>query len=538
MYRRAFLVVAYLLIAAVIGLAFVWPPILWSLLVIIPLTIVGTWDAFQKQHAVLRNFPLIGHFRYVFEAIRPEIQQYFVESDTDGRPFNREFRALVYQRAKGDLDTTPFGTQVNVYEHGYEWMNHSLRARPGQKAERRVRIGGPACLQPYEASHLNISAMSYGSLSSHSIRALGLGAKAGGFWLNTGEGGVSDHHLDTGADLVWQVGTGYFGCRAPDGSFDAEAFEKRSAHPHIKMIELKLSQGAKPGHGGILPAAKITPEIARIRGVERGKDVVSPPGHSTFNTPVGLLKFVQQLRELSRGKPIGIKLCIGDRVEFLCVVKAMLETGIYPDFIVVDGAEGGTGAAPLEFSNSVGWPMREALVFVHNVLTGADIRQHIRVIASGKIITGFHMVRALALGADLLNSARGFMLALGCIQARRCNSNHCPVGVATQDPTLMRGLVVSDKAPRVARYHEETIHSLLSLCGAAGLDEPQGIRPEHVWRRTDERTSRHYGEIYDFLEPGALLRDPLPEAYRAEWLEASGDAFRQAGSVAGIARTA
>jgi len=527
MYRCLFLWVSLLLVAGVVAWSIVWRPALWTLVVLLPLITLGLRDVLQTRHAVLRNWPLIGRFRYVFEAIRPEIQQYFVESNTDGAPFNREFRAVAYQRAKDELDTLPFGTQNDVYRVGYEWMNHSLAPRSPAPEPPRIRIGGPDCTQPYDASYLNTSAMSFGSLSSNAVRAVNRGARAGGFAQNTGEGGISPYHLEGGGDLIYQVGTGYFGCRAADGSFSPERFEVQAARDTVKMIELKLSQGAKPGHGGILPAKKVTEEIAAIRGVPVGQRVDSPPAHRAFDTPVGMLTFIAQMRELARGKPVGIKLCVGDRADIFSLCKAMLATGITPDYIAVDGGEGGTGAAPLEFSNSVGWPMREGVVFVHNALVGSGLRERVKIIASGKIITGFHMVRALAMGADLCAAARAFMFSLGCIQARRCNSNHCPVGVATQTPGLVKGLHVGDKADRVKNYHAETVHGFLELLGAAGLPNPEALKPRHVWRRVDALQSLHYAQIYHYLQAGALLQDPVPAPYRMDWEAATEEQFHR-----------
>ncbi|HPF37243.1 MAG TPA: FMN-binding glutamate synthase family protein [Phycisphaerae bacterium] len=515
---RQFLLISLIVFALVGCVGYVWPPMLWTLIFLFPLFMLGVLDAIQTRHAVRRNFPIIGHFRYLFEAIRPEINQYFIESDTDGTPFNREQRSIVYQRAKLALQTLPFGTQRDVYEPGYEWMNHSLGAKHPTEESARIRIGGDACKRPYEASLLNISAMSYGSLSSAAIRALNGGAKIGGFYHNTGEGGLSRYHLEPGGDVVWQIGTGYFGCRNHDGTFDPGAFEKRASHDHVKMIEIKLSQGAKPGHGGILPAAKITDEIAEIRGVPKGRDVLSPPAHSAFDSPRGLLEFVAKLRDLSGGKPTGFKLCLGHPAEFLSICLAMRETGIYPDFVTVDGGEGGTGAAPLEFSNSIGAPLTEGLVFVHNALVGFDFRPRVRVIASGKVVTAFNLAARLAAGADLCNSARGFMFSLGCIQARRCNSNHCPVGVATQKPSLVRGLDVTDKTHRVANFHRETMEAFQELLGAAGLSHPDELRPLHIYRRVSETRVETYAEIYHYLKPGDLLAATPPGAHWEKWL--------------------
>ncbi len=513
--RKKFIYGACFLVAG-IGLAAVWwPPILWSFVLICPLILLGILDIVQTKRAIRRNFPLFGRLRYLFESIRPEIQQYFVESDTTGRPFSRMYRSVVYQRAKREMDTTPFGTQLNVYEDNYEWMSHSINALDFFKINDhpRVTVGGPHCLQPYSSSVFNISAMSYGSLSKNAVMALNEGAKIGGFYHNTGEGGLTDYHLAGGGDIVWQIGTGYFGCRHPDGNFNPDAFQQKAQHPQVKMVEIKLSQGAKPGHGGMLPGAKVTEEIARIRLVEVGKDVDSPPYHRAFSTPLGLLDFVNQLRDLSGGKPVGFKLCLGHRSEFLAICKAMVQTGIYPDFITVDGGEGGTGAAPLEFSNSVGMPLRDALAFVYDCLTGFDLKRHIKIIASGKIATGFDLVKNFALGADICNSARGMMMALGCIQALECNANTCPTGVATQDPALAKGLVVADKKIRVANFHHETVRSAGELMGAAGIQHPDDIHRVYIHRRISPNRVETYLDSYPYIPTGSLLQKPYPEAF-------------------------
>ncbi|MCB0356450.1 MAG: FMN-binding glutamate synthase family protein, partial [Bdellovibrionales bacterium] len=465
-----FIIISLVVFSTVGTIALIWPPILFSLVVFLPLFLLGLLDGLQKRQAVRRNFPLIGNLRYFFELIRPELQQYFVESNHSGRPVPREFRSVVYQRAKGQLETLPFGTQRDVHAEGHEWVHHSMDPQNLNFKDIRVTIGGPQCTKPYSASVMNISAMSYGALSKAAITALNLGAKEGDFFHNTGEGGISSYHLQ-GGDLCWQIGTGYFGCRTKEGHFCPDSFAKKSQLDVVKLIEIKISQGAKPGKGGLLPGSKVTAEVAEIRGVELGKDVVSPSKHSAFSTPRELLEFVEKLRNLSGGKPVGFKLCVGHHSEFFAICKAMVKTKIYPDFITVDGSEGGTGAAPLEFSNSVGRPLDEGLAFVVDTLNGFDLRDKIKIIAAGKVFTSFHMLTKLALGADLVNSARGMMLALGCIQALKCNSNHCPVGVATTNPHLVRGLNVADKYLRVHRYHDRTVKTFVDILGAMGYSE-------------------------------------------------------------------
>ncbi len=523
--RRAFVGTAAAVVITIAGLATVWPSTLWALVVVGPLIAIGVADMVQTRQTVRRNFPLIGHGRYLMELIRPEINQYFIESNNDGRPFSRNDRSVVYARAKGQLDTLPFGTQLDVYEVGYEWINHSLAPVVPDPAGARVLVGGADCRQPYSASIFNVSAMSYGSLSRNAILALNAGAKMGNFAHNTGEGGLSPHHLGPGGDLIWQIGTGYFGCRNRDGTFSIEEFRKRATLPSVKMIELKLSQGAKPGHGGILPAKKLTPEIIEIRGVEPGRDVISPPAHTTFSTPRGLMEFIKRLRDASDGKPVGFKLCVGKRHEFLGVVKAMLVTGILPDFIAVDGGEGGTGAAPLEFSDSVGTPLNDGLSFVNNALVGAGLRGEIRLIAAGKVNTGFDIATKLALGADLCSAARAMMLAVGCIQALRCNTNKCPTGVATQDPELVAGLHVGDKSHRVARFHKETVASFFEVLGAAGVAHPRDLKPWYVNRRVSSLETRTYATIYPSVDPGALLTQPATGLLANVWAVASPDRF-------------
>jgi len=505
--RRTFFVYCALAPTSTVLCSLLWGPLVWLLAPVAITMAIGLHDNFQTRHTVLRAYPILGHGRFLAERIRPEIQQYFVETNTNGTPFSRETREIVYQRAKGQRDKIPFGTQLDVYEPGHEFLAHSMYPKPAPTGVDRIVIGGPDCTQPFDTSLLNISAMSFGALSSAAVTALSEGAAAGGFALNTGEGGVSPYHLAGGADLIWQIGTGYFGCRTKSGSFDASRFADQASHPNVKAIEIKLSQGAKPGHGGILPGAKVTDEVAAIRGVAIGQTVTSPPVHSTFNDPAGLLEFVNLLRNLAGGKPVGIKLCVGKPAEVEALVTAMAVTGVRPDFIVVDGSEGGTGAAPPELSDSVGMPLREGLNFVHDVLVATEQRQHIRLIAAGKVATGFDMVRAVSLGADLCYSARAMMMALGCIQARRCHTNECPVGVATQDPQRSIALVVADKAQRVQHFHEGTMTNFLELVGAAGCEHPAELDRSAVNRRIDQTKIASYLDIYP-PTPVAFSRTP------------------------------
>ncbi|WP_342331529.1 FMN-binding glutamate synthase family protein [Pedobacter sp. FW305-3-2-15-E-R2A2] len=510
--RKAFIAIAAFLVTATVMISLAWPPFYWAFIFIGPIVILGVYDLYQPKHSIVRNYPVVGRLRYFMEDLRPKVYQYFVESDTNGKPFSRLNRSLIYQRAKKENDTIPFGTQLDVYENGYEWLSHSIAAISHTELDEdpRVLVGGPACKKPYSASIYNISAMSFGSLSQNAILALNGGAKLGNFAHNTGEGGISDYHANPGGDLIWQIGTGYFGCRHHDGSFNYDAFAERSQSEQVKMIEIKLSQGAKPGHGGILPAKKVTPEIARIRLVKEGFDVISPPAHAAFKTPLELVAFVQKLRELSGGKPVGIKLCIGRRSEFFAICKAMSETGTYVDFITVDGGEGGTGASPQEFSNAVGMPLREGVAFVYDVLSGFNLKQHIKIIASGKISSGFDLVKNIALGADLCNSARGMMFALGCIQALECNSNTCPTGVATQDASLMKGLVVEDKRVRVFNFHKLTVESAVELLGAAGLHHTYQLTRAYINRRIAPNVMQSYMESFPYIPEGSLLRTPYP----------------------------
>ena len=492
------------------------------------LVALGVHDLLQTHHSILRNYPVIGHLRFVLEFVRPEIRQYFIESDNEAAPFSRSQRSLVYQRAKGESDKRPFGTQLDVQAPGFEWINHSVA--PSQLATHDFRITiGPETAQPYSASVFNISAMSFGALSANAILALNAGAKRGSFAHDTGEGSISAYHRVHGGDLVWEIGSGYFGCRHADGSFDPEKFAQSARDPQVKLIEIKLSQGAKPGHGGVLPGPKVTPEIAAARGVPMGVDCVSPAAHSAFDTPLEMMQFIVRLRELSGGKPTGFKLCIGHPWEWFAMVKAMLASGITPDFIVVDGSEGGTGAAPVEFTDHVGSPLQEGLLLVHNTLRGAGLRGRIRLGCAGKVVSAFDIARMMALGADWCNSARGFMFALGCIQAQSCHTGRCPTGVTTQDPVRQRSLVVPDKAVRVYNFHQQTLHALQELVQAAGLQHPSDITAHHIVRRgSDHRVSSLAQLMPSQLPEGALLKadlSGLPLIYSQHWPVAVADSF-------------
>ena len=506
----------------------------WLVAVSGGLTAVGVIDLLQKKRALRRNYPILAHFRFFFESIRPEIRQYFLEDDMEATPFSRNQRSIVYQRAKRETDKRPFGTQLNVYADGYEWINHSIA--PAQIADPnfRIEIGNhPDCrrAQPYSASVFNISAMSFGSLSANAILALNGGAKAGGFMHDTGEGSISRYHREHGGDLVWEIGSGYFGCRTAEGGFSEERFVANATLPQVKMVELKLSQGAKPGQGGILPAAKVSIEIAAARGVPVGVDCLSPSKHSAFSTPIEMLHFIERLRNLSGGKPTGFKLAIGHPWEFFAIVKAMLVTGIVPDFITVDGGEGGTGAAPVEFSDHVGAPLQEALLLVHNTLVGANLRDKIKIAASGKIITAFDIARTIALGADYCNSARGFMFALGCVQSQSCHTDRCPTGVATQDELRQKALVVPDKTERVAYFHKNTVKALAELIAAAGLTHPNQLKPHHLVRRVSPNQVKLASALLPYLTPGELLdasqHHRLPPVFGLYWPMAQAESFQQ-----------
>lgn len=524
--RHLALTAVIVLSVVLAGLGFVSAWFLAPLPITLALAVLGLRDVSQRNHSILRNYPILAHIRFLLEKIRPEIRQYFLEGENDGAPFSRKKRSIVYQRAKGQLDKLPFGTQLDVYGDAFEWVHHSIAPAEPARESFRVTIGGPQCTQPYSASVFNISAMSFGALSANAITALNRGARLGRFAHDTGEGGISKYHRE-GGDIIWEIGSGYFGCRTEDGQFSAEEFARNAAEPGVKMIEIKLSQGAKPGHGGVLPGAKVSAEIAAARGVPQGKDCISPSRHAAFSTPVGLLQFVAELRRLSGGKPVGFKLCVGHPWEFLAICKAMLVTDILPDFIVVDGTEGGTGAAPLEFVDHIGMPLRDGLTFVHNALVGINKREHIRIGASGKVTSAFDLARAMALGADWCNSARGFMFALGCIQSLSCHTDKCPTGVATQDQDRQKALYVPNKATRVAQFHRSTVKVLTEVVAAAGIDHPSQFRPHHFFRRTSAGITT-YAEIYQPLAPGELLSGTDDIRFKTPWAMAQADTFSPA----------
>ncbi|QKV97027.1 FMN-binding glutamate synthase family protein [Streptomyces sp. NA02950] len=515
------LISALVAAVAAAGISAYW---LFAALPLTFLGLLGAWDLLQTRHSVLRNYPVLGHARFLLERIRPELQQYFIERNYDGRPFDRDVRSIVYERAKGTDAEEPYGTERDVYQSGYEFLVPSMAPCAVPRTPPRVRIGGPDCARPYGMALLNVSAMSFGSVSANAILALNRGAAAGGFAHDTGEGGVSEYHLRPGGDLIWEIGTGYFGCRTEEGDFDAAAFADKAAHDHVKCVSLKLSQGAKPGIGGVLPGAKVNAEIARARGVPEGRTVVSPPYHRVFSTPRELVHFIVRMRELSGGKPTGFKLCVGSRQQFLAVCKAMLAEGATPDFIVVDGAEGGTGAAPLEFADHVGTPLTEGLLTVHNALVGVGLRDRVKIGASGKIATGIDLVKRMVQGADYGNAARAMMFAVGCIQAQRCHTNTCPTGVTTQDPRRARALDVSDKTLRVQRFQEATVASALQIMASMGVTDPAQLRPHMLRRRIDPCTDHSYDTLYEWLAPGQLLAEP-PVSWAADWRAADPDRF-------------
>lgn len=525
--RKAFVISSAAALAVIILLGFINSKFLFLLCIAMPLVLLGFYDMMQTQKTIRRNFPLLGRMRYILEALGPGIRQYFIETDLDGKPFNRQQRSLVYQRSKKQTDANPFGTQLDVYAAGYEWINHSINAISFTDVDQnpRIKIGSSQCNKPYLASMFNISAMSFGSLSSVAVIALNEGAKLGKFYHNTGEGGLSPYHL-RGGDVVWNIGTGYFSCRTSDGRFSNEEFIKRATLDEVKMIEIKFSQGAKPGHGGILPKEKVTDEIASIRLVEKGHDVLSPPRHSAFSNPLELMNFVKLLRKGSGGKPIGIKICIGNKSEFISICKAMIATQTFIDFVTVDGGEGGTGAAPQEYSDHVGMPLRDALAFVYDALNGFGIKDQIKIICSGKIITGFDVIKNLAVGADVCNSARGMMFALGCIQALECHSNTCPTGVATQNPDLTKGLVPQEKSIRVASYQHETVKSAMELMASTGIAHPDDVGRSAVSTRIDRTHIATFDELYPELEKGCLLDlKSVPPLWVASWKKATIEQF-------------
>ncbi|GHD44635.1 Glutamate synthase domain-containing protein 2 [Marinobacter persicus] len=529
--------------ASVAGLIISLPITLWAgagyfiPLIFAALSALGTYDLLQRRHTISRNYPIMANFRYLFESIGPEIRQYFIQSDTEERPFSREQRAIVYQRAKDVLDKRPFGSQLQMYEEGFEWMSHSMTPTKIDNSDFRIVIG-KNCEKPYSASVFNISAMSFGSLSANAILALNEGARKGNFFHDTGEGSISRYHRRPGGDLVWEIGSGYFGCRNPDGTFNEDMFKKNASLDQVKMIEVKLSQGAKPGHGGILPGEKVTEEIAEARGVEVGEDCVSPASHSAFSTPVELMEFLHKLRELSGGKPVGFKLAIGHPWEWFAMVKAMLVTGKKPDFIVVDGGEGGTGAAPLEFINRLGTPMNEALLLVHNTLVGTNLREDIAIGAAGKITSAFNIAHTMALGADWCNSARGYMFALGCIQALNCHTGRCPSGVATQDPRRSNKLDVPLKSERVYNFHRKTLDALQNLLEASGLNHPSELGPENIIRRVSKTEVHSYLDLFPFLEPGSLLEGQTGlSIYDKYWTDADPHSFEPPVSIQRLRET-
>ncbi|QGU01586.1 Glutamate synthase [NADPH] large chain [Corynebacterium kalinowskii] len=498
---------------------------------------LAVFDFFQPKHSIRRNFPVVGRARWIAESLRDPVQQYFVESDTDGAPFDRETRTMVYQQAKNLGAEEAFGTERDLLKPGRDHILHSANPAPILTEAPKVRIGGPQCSQPFDIPLFNISSMSYGSLSKTAVLAMNKGAAMGGFVHETGEGGLTPYHLEYGADLVWEIGSGYFGCRNDDGTFSPERFAEKAKKPQVKAILIKLSQGAKPGMGGMLPGEKVTEELSEIRGIPVGEDCLSPASHSAFSNPIEMMHFIQQLRELSGGKPIGFKLCVGTRHEVLCMCKAMVETGIMPDFITVDGAEGGTGAAPLEFLDRVGTPLSEGLIIMHNALVGCNLRQHIAIGAAGKIVGGADIIRRLAIGADFTNSARGMMMAVGCIQAKACHTNECPAGVATQNPRFYRGLDIDDKAERVKNYQANTLKSAMRILSAMGLTDFRDLGPAHIVRRIDPTQARPYEDIFDWLSPGALLNGEAPYDWQRDFDRASAETYTAPPTRAGLIRT-
>ncbi|UYM07063.1 FMN-binding glutamate synthase family protein [Solicola gregarius] len=522
---RLVVFVVLIALAVLSGVAGLGAPGWWvAFAIVVAALAIAGWDVLQSRHSLLRNYPLVGHLRYTLESIRPELQQYFIERNFDGRPFNRDVRSIIYERAKGIHGEKAYGTELDVNELGYEYLVHSTAPVDPAPEPHRVRVGGPDCAHPYDMSLLNVSAMSFGALSANALRALNKGAALGGFAHDTGEGGLTPYHLEHGGDLIWEIGSGYFGARTKDGGFDAAVFADKVAHPAVKCVSLKLSQGAKPGLGGVLPAAKVTAEIAAARTVPVGEKCVSPASHSEFGTPRELVHFIARLRELANGKPVGFKLCVGSRADVLAICKAMRDEQITPDFIVVDGAEGGTGAAPLEYENYVGTPLTEGLMSVHNALVGTDLRDRVRIGASGKVATGADLVKRLVQGADYTNAARAMMMSVGCIQSQRCHTNHCPVGVATQDPRRARALDVEDKGERAYRYHEATVREATQIIASMGVPGPDELRPHMLRRIVGHLDTRSYAQMYEWLQPGELLSD-VPRSWQPDWNAADPDRF-------------
>lgn len=524
MWQRTFYVMSVLIGLSIFVASFFWPKIGYLYIGVIPLILLGIKDTYSKNN-VLYNYPIIGHIRYLMEFISPEIRQYFLEDDKSGRPYNREQRDLIEQRSLGGSGIHPFGTEKDIKAEGYDFALHSMAVKTVTVDAERIMVGGADCKQPYLSSRLNISAMSFGALSYSAVLAMNKGAKLGNFSQDTGEGGLTPYHLEFNADIVWEIGSGYFGCRTDKGRFNDEEFRVKSNNPAVKMISIKLSQGAKPSDGGLLPGVKVTKEIAAYRGVPEGIDCHSPAVHPEFSTARGLLEFVVRLRRLSKGKPIGFKLCIGKRSDFLSICKAMLETKIYPDFITIDGAEGGTGAAPNEFSDYIGLALDDALPFVHASLVGCNLRDKLRLVVSGKIVDGFDMLQKIALGADLCNVARPMMFAVGCIQALRCHTGKCPTGVTTQDPKRAKAIDINSKGIQVKNYHFETMKSFLLLVGALGVDHPDKLTPDMIWQRVGNQKAKNYLELYDYLQPGALLSENIPENFAHDWKKANADYY-------------
>ncbi|MCT4334742.1 FMN-binding glutamate synthase family protein [Paracoccus sp. YLB-12] len=513
------------LILAVVAFAVGW---LWVGLILLAVVGLGIFDYLQRDWTITRNFPVAGRIRWLFYRLRPYLRAYIVEDNLHGTPYSFEARNLVHARARGETDTHPFGTERDVEDADYHWVSHSIAPEADPDKSPRVMVGNDQSSQPYSASVLNISAMSFGALSANAVRALNLGAKLGDFYHDTGEGGLSPYHLENGGDVVWELGSGYFGARDKDGHFDPERFSDAAAHDSVKMTEIKLSQGAKPGHGGLLPAAKVTEEIARIRQVPAHQDCLSPRGHSAFSTPVQMMEFAAHMRDLSGGKPVGLKLCIGQPHEPFAMVKAMMETGIYPDFIVVDGGEGGTGAAPLELSDWVGMPLTEGLILMRNALVGAGIKDRVRLAASGKVYSGMGLAQNIALGADWCNAARAFMLSVGCIQAQRCHLGTCPTGVTSQDPGRQRGLVPEVQGERAARFHTKTLEALSDIVASAGFKHPKDLQPHHLMHRTGPEKALPMDRIHTFLPEGILRDAPDDTIYADWWMAAQADSFRPA----------